>query len=86
MKKLVLSAIALIISSTPVFACKADEAHNRKYHGDPQCLQCTCLHHHDDHSDDSLTETLVSLETDEAVTQVLSIVKNTAAEHDEVSE
>lgn len=84
MKKLVLSTIALVASSTPVLACKADEAHNRKYHGDPQCLQCTCLHHHDDHGDDSLTETLISLETDEAVTPVLPIVENTA-EHDEVS-
>ena len=88
MKTLALSIVALVISSAPALTCRADEAHNRKYHGDPQCLQCTCLHHHDDHGDETLTETLAlaSFETNEAVSPVLSIVESAAAEHDEVSE
>ena len=88
MKRIILSCAAFAVSSTSVLACKADEAHNRKYHGDPKCSQCTCLHHHDDHGDDSITETqiLISLEDVDAVSPAPSAEGITTIEQIEVSE
>ena len=45
MKQTLLLTTVLMLAAQPVPACRADRAHNQTYHGDPDCLQCTCVHH-----------------------------------------
>lgn len=47
MKKILVSAILILGFSSVAHACKGSAEHNRKYHGDAQCSQCTCYHYRD---------------------------------------
>jgi hypothetical protein len=39
-----LAACAIVATTSYASACRADAAHNNKYHGNPTCSQCTCNH------------------------------------------
>lgn len=54
-RKIFRIALLLALSAETAMACRADEAHNKKYHGDPQCLNCACVHHHDEHEHGELS-------------------------------
>ena len=40
-------SLAILTGSGDALACRGDTEHNKNFHGDPDCLTCTCAHRHD---------------------------------------
>ncbi len=66
--------VVLILGLAPqvALACKGDTDHNRKFHGDAQCRNCSCVHHHPEPKD----LIFVSLEEEDSTFQSKSIDPN----------